>query len=149
MILFKLTNIFDSFWSLIHLIFNSFFDGTLFIYLNGILIVLHNPHKNQKLIQQMPKSLFKVGFYLKKNYTLFTNVSFISFLSFILNDKNIKKKKTPFSPYSTSVNQSLYIWFKVFLNLPILTLDSLKNFQKWYTHSPILSKRGCKKQKKI
>ena len=86
---FGLSNAPASFQSYINGVLRPYFDITVIVYLDDVLVFSRNPSQHEKHVREVLKAFFKAGLYAKLSKCLFT-VTRISFLGFILTDKSVE-----------------------------------------------------------
>ncbi len=89
---FGLTNASASFQSYITWVLRPYLDITVIVYLDHVLVFLHNPSQHEKHVLEVLKAFLKVELYAKLSKCLFS-VTHIPFLGFILIDKGIEMEE--------------------------------------------------------
>ncbi len=89
---FGLTNAPASFQSYIHGVLRPYFDITVIVYLDNVLVFSRNPYQHEKHVREVLKAFLKAGLYAKLSKYLFS-VTRIPFLGFILTDKRVEMEE--------------------------------------------------------
>ncbi len=89
---FGLTNAPASFQSYINGVLRPYFNITVIVYLDNILVFLRNLSQHEKHVGEILKALLRAGLYAKLSKCLFS-VTRIPFLSFILIDEGVEIKE--------------------------------------------------------
>ena len=90
---FGLTNASASFQSYIHKVFRPYFDITVIVYMNDVLVFLRNLSQHEKHVREVLKALLKAGLYAKLNKCLFN----VTRIGFILTDKGVEMEEDQIS----------------------------------------------------
>ncbi len=89
---FGLTNGPASFQSYINGVLRPYFNITVIVYLDDVLVFLRNPFQHKKHVREVLKVLLKAELYAKLSKCVFS-VNFIPFLDFILTYEGVEMEE--------------------------------------------------------